>query len=131
MKKLRKISILRPETSKEGKDFILKLESPENKLDSILKWVNIEFSFDICKVSCLLINIFRSFKTSTEIIFTSCGLAIGLLGTVSFLDAIFHWAGSLYGLDSLSLAMIGEHIFPPVMWCIGINWSEADTVRYE
>jgi hypothetical protein len=37
MKKLRKISILRPETSKEGKDFILKLESPENKLDSILK----------------------------------------------------------------------------------------------
>ena len=54
-------------------------------------------------------------------------MLIAFVAMTALVNATLGWAGGLVGLD-LSLQKILGWIFAPIAWCIGIPWSESQTV---
>jgi len=52
-------------------------------------------------------------------------MLIAFISLIALANGLLGWAGGWFGQDDLSLQMILGWIFSPVMWAVGVPWSEA------
>ena len=52
-------------------------------------------------------------------------MLIAFISLIALLNGLLGWAGGWFGQDQLSLQMILGWIFSPVMWAVGVPWSET------
>ena len=52
-------------------------------------------------------------------------MLIAFISLIALLNGLLGWAGGWFGQDELSLQMMLGWIFSPVMWAVGVPWSEA------
>jgi len=52
-------------------------------------------------------------------------MLIAFISLIALLNGLLGWAGGWFGQDDLSLQMMLGWLFSPVMWAVGVPWSEA------
>ena len=52
-------------------------------------------------------------------------MLIAFISLIALLNGLLGWAGGWFGQDDLSLQMMLGWLFSPVMWSVGVPWSEA------
>ena len=52
-------------------------------------------------------------------------MLIAFISLIALLNGLLGWAGGWFGQDELSLQMMLGWLFSPVMWSVGVPWSEA------
>ncbi len=52
-------------------------------------------------------------------------MLIAFISLIALVNGLLGWTGGWFGQDELSLQMILGWIFSPVMWAVGVPWSEA------
>jgi CNT family concentrative nucleoside transporter len=52
-------------------------------------------------------------------------MLIAFISLIALVNGLLGWAGGWFGQDDLTLQMILGWIFSPVMWAVGVPWSEA------
>lgn len=52
-------------------------------------------------------------------------MLIAFISLIALLNGLLGWAGGWFGQDELSMQMILGWVFSPVMWSVGVPWSEA------
>ncbi len=52
-------------------------------------------------------------------------MLIAFVSLIALTNGLLGWAGGWFGMDDLTLQMILGWIFSPIMWAIGVPWSEA------
>ncbi len=64
-------------------------------------------------------------QTGVQISIAVAAMLIAFTSLIALLNGLLGWAGSLVGLDGLSVQSILGTIFSPLMWAVGIPWEEA------
>lgn len=52
-------------------------------------------------------------------------MLIAFISLIALFNGLLGWAGGWFGHDDLSLQMMLGWVFSPVMWAVGVPWSEA------
>ena len=52
-------------------------------------------------------------------------MLIAFISLIALCNGLLGWAGGWFGQDDLSMQMILGWVFSPVMWSVGVPWSEA------
>ena len=52
-------------------------------------------------------------------------MLIAFISLIALCNGLLGWAGGWFGQDELSMQMILGWLFSPVMWAVGVPWSEA------
>ncbi|MGB6229260.1 MAG: NupC/NupG family nucleoside CNT transporter [Litorimonas sp.] len=64
-------------------------------------------------------------QTGVQIAIAVGAMLIAFTSLIALVNGLLGWAGSLVGLDSLSVQTVLGWLFSPVMWSIGVPWEEA------
>lgn len=52
-------------------------------------------------------------------------MLIAFISLIALLNGVLGWAGGWFGQDDLSMQVILGWVFSPIMWAVGVPWSEA------
>jgi CNT family concentrative nucleoside transporter len=52
-------------------------------------------------------------------------MLIAFVAIVALLNALFGWAGGLFGMPELSMEWVLGHLLSPLAWVMGIDWSDC------
>jgi CNT family concentrative nucleoside transporter len=63
-----------------------------------------------------------------QLAFSIGALLLAFIALIALMNGIIGWAGSLFGLESLTLQQILGYMFQPVAFLIGVPWEETHQV---
>jgi len=52
-------------------------------------------------------------------------MLIAFVAIVALLNALFGWAGGLFGMPELSMEWLLGHLLSPLAWVMGIDWADC------
>jgi CNT family concentrative nucleoside transporter len=53
------------------------------------------------------------------------GMLLAFVSLIALINGLVGWLAGLAGMEGVTLQQIFGHVFRPVAWLIGVNWSEA------
>ena len=64
-------------------------------------------------------------QSGVQIAIAVAAMLIAFTSLIALVNGLLGWLGSLVGIDGLTLQTILGFVFSPVMWVVGVPWSEA------
>lgn len=64
-------------------------------------------------------------QSGMQIAIAVAAMLIAFTSLIALINGILGWAGSLLGIDGLTLQTVLGTLFSPIMWVVGVPWSEA------
>ncbi|WP_096437427.1 NupC/NupG family nucleoside CNT transporter [Alteribacter populi] len=105
---------------------IAKFVIPETDKIDYEEWKQSDDSMSVNKEDTNIIDvIFVNSKEGLHYAINVGLMLIMFIGLIALLNGIMGFAGSLVGLENLSLELILGYIFAPIAFVIGIPWSEV------